>query len=179
MHYNKAIEQKQAICKANQSLCNMKIKLTPFFCSILLLVSTQSVRSTPNVGSMQRGTVTFPNTYQISVEIADTEALRIVGLMYRKQLQDDQGMLFVHRDQAIRRVWMKNTLIPLDILFLSSDGKILSMLRAVEPCRQDPCPIFDSSYQAQYMLEVNAGFIDIHKIKTGQKLLLDYKPKAQ
>ena len=157
----------------------MKIKLTPFLCGILLLISTQSALSTPNVAPMQIGTVTFPNTYQISVEIADTETLRALGLMHRKQLPKDHGMLFVYPDQAIRGVWMKNTLIPLDILFLSDNGKVISMLRNLPPCKQEPCPISVSTDKAQYMLELNADFIDEHQIKTGQRLLLDFKHKPK
>jgi len=86
-------------------------------------------------------------------------------------------MLFVHKDQAVRGVWMKNTLIPLDVLFLSDDGKLISLLPNLQPCTKDPCPISTSAGKARYMLEVNAGFIDKHRIKTGQILLLNYQRK--
>ena len=124
---------------------------------------------------MQIGTVTLIDNYQVKVEIADTEPLRKLGLMHRKQLPEDHGMLFVHQDQAIRGVWMKNTLIPLDVLFLSNNGKVISMLHDLQPCTQEPCPIFTSMDKAQYMLEVTAGFIDKHRIEVGQTLILDDK----
>ena len=70
---------------------------------------------------------------------------------------------------------MKNTLIPLDVLFLSNNGKVISMLHDLQPCIQEPCPIFTSMDKAQYMLEVTAGFIDKHRIEVGQTLILDDK----
>ena len=123
---------------------------------------------------MQQGTVTLTDNYRIEAEIADTQALREHGLMHRTHLNENHGMLFVYPDQAIRGVWMKNTLIPLDVLFISDDGKIVTLLRNLQPCRQEPCPISISSADAQYMLEVNAGFIDQHHIKEGQELIIDY-----
>ncbi len=128
---------------------------------------------------MRTGIVLFADDHKIDVEIADTETLRTTGLMYRSHLAEDQGMLFVYPDQAIRGVWMKNTLIPLDVLFLSEDGKIVTLLRSLEPCKQIPCPISVSSEKARYMLEVNAGFIDTHRIKTGQEVVIDYKHTTQ
>lgn len=124
---------------------------------------------------MAKGVVTFTKDYRLEVEIADTEPLREFGLMHREHLQENQGMLFVYPDQALRGVWMKNTLLALDILFLSEDGTILSMLRNLTPCRQDSCPVYTSVVPAQYMLEVNAGFIDKHQLKIGQKVMLDYQ----
>lgn len=109
---------------------------------------------------------------KIQIEIADTEARRRLGLMHRTYLAANSGMLFIHPSPSILGVWMKNTLIPLDILFLSDDGTIVSMLEDLPPCRQDPCPISRSSTKARYMLEVNAGVIAQHRLETGQRLTL-------
>ena len=152
----------------------MNTQAIRFICAILLLMAAPTVHSNSNAEPMRSGSVTFADGYDIKVEIADTETLRETGLMHRTHLEEGRGMLFVYPDQAIRGVWMKNTLIPLDVLFLSGDGKIITMLRTLPPCTQEPCPISISSDEAQYMLEVNAGFIDKHQVQTGQVLILDY-----
>lgn len=109
---------------------------------------------------------------EINVEIAATQVDRERGLMYRSDLDAKQGMLFVYADLGQRRVWMKNTLLSLDVLFLDTDGRILSMLENLPPCQKDPCPIYDSHAAAMYMLELSAGFIQQNHLKVGQKIRL-------
>ena len=128
---------------------------------------------------LKYGAVSFGNSDTLNVEIADTAELREFGLMQRTTLNENAGMLFVYPDEDIRGVWMKNTLLALDVLFLSESGKIVSMLRNLQPCRQVPCSIYTSQYKARYMLEVNAGFIDRHAIKIGQDVMLDYQHNIQ
>ncbi len=81
-------------------------------------------------------------------------------------------MLFVYADQGQRSIWMKNTLLPLDVLFLAEDGSILSMLENLPPCKKNPCAVYDSNAAAKYILELNAGFIEQNQLKIGQKLRL-------
>ncbi len=76
-------------------------------------------------------------------------------------------MLFVFSAERVQRFWMKNTFIPLDILFISTDFKIVSMVTHVPPCKRDPCPVYRSQKSVIYMLEVNAGFVEKHQIKAG------------
>ena len=95
-------------------------------------------------------------------------------IMYRQTLDTDQSMLFVFEEQATIRVWMKNTLIPLDILFINQSGQIVSMLRGLSPCKQTNCPVYQSAQPASFMLEVNAGFIEQHRIQVGQQLQLPF-----
>ncbi len=109
---------------------------------------------------------------EISVEIAASQEQRELGLMHRTTLGKNHGMLFTYPDTALRRVWMKSTLLPLDILFLADDGHIVSMLDNLQPCTGDPCPIYDSKVPAMYMLELNAGFIHKNHLEIGQALLL-------
>ncbi|MCK4840340.1 MAG: DUF192 domain-containing protein [Methylococcales bacterium] len=108
----------------------------------------------------------------IDVEVAKTKQQREVGLMNRTQLAPDQGMLFVFDRNEIQRMWMKDTFIALDILFISSQGKIVSVHKALQPCHQSPCKIYHSIYNAVYMLEINAGIIERENIRAGQKLEL-------
>ena len=103
----------------------------------------------------------------LNVEIAKTEKQREIGLMGRNKLALDNGMLFIFEKQGIQRVWMKNTLIPLDVIFLSAQGKIVSFFKKLQPCKSGNCPIYDSVENAKLMLEVNAGMIDKENIKKG------------
>ena len=150
----------------------MNIRKNRIIYGILFLLIATFAHSN---GTLKSGTVSFVNDEKLYVEIAGTEDLRAYGLMQRASLDENAGMLFVYPDQEIRGVWMKNTLLALDVLFLSESGKIVSMLRNLQPCRQSPCSIYSSQYKARYMLEVNAGFIDKHGIKIGQDVMLDYK----
>ncbi len=92
----------------------------------------------------------------IDVTIADTEEERARGLMFMKDLPEGQGMFFVFPTPQPQSFWMKNTFIPLDILFFNGEGKFLSRA-SMEPCEEDPCPHYASNGSAMYALEVNRG----------------------
>lgn len=93
---------------------------------------------------------------QFSVEIADTREKQALGLMYRDRLPEGHGMLFVFQNDAPRSFWMKNTRIPLDIMYFSSELKLVSVAGAT-PCRAVQCPGYPSAGPAMYVLELNAG----------------------
>ncbi len=84
--------------------------------------------------------VTGRGVARFQVEIAATEAEQRKGLMFRKSLAPDRGMLFVYRKPQRAAFWMKNTLIPLDILYIGPDGRILSMVRNARPLDETPLP---------------------------------------
>ena len=93
-----------------------------------------------------------------SVELALDDRSRAQGLMYRAALPADQGMLFVHDRQDWQAYWMKNTRIPLDILYFSRDRRLVSQQRDVPPCSAgSACPPYPSRGPALYVLELNAG----------------------
>jgi uncharacterized protein len=92
------------------------------------------------------------------VEVADDDAERARGLMFRDELPADHGMLFIHDEQGPQSYWMKNTRIPLDILYFDNDRKLVSQQRDVPPCSAgDLCPPYPSEVPARYVLELNAG----------------------
>ncbi len=95
--------------------------------------------------------------HRIKVEIAADDATREHGLMDRTSMPADHGMLFVFPDSQIRTFWMKNTLIPLDMLFFDADRKLVTLLSDVPPCQADPCATYPSTAPARYVLELNAG----------------------
>ena len=107
---------------------------------------------------------------KINVEIADDDRERSQGLMFREMLQDDHGMLFVYPDEKFRAFWMKNTLIPLDMIFINAHQEIVDIHTAY-PCKeQEPCQPYGSEDKAQYILEVNAGFAEKNNLKTGDSV---------
>lgn len=91
------------------------------------------------------------------LELATNKLTRAKGLMNRLTLANDQGMLFVFDEAVPQTFWMKNTLIPLDIIFLDSNLVIVDIQENAQPCRQDPCPTYSSRYPAQYVLEIKGG----------------------
>ncbi len=93
-----------------------------------------------------------------AIELADDEAERARGLMFRDELASGTGMLFVHDREAPLAYWMKNTRIPLDILYFDSKRRLVAQQRDVPPCTLgDSCPPYPSRAPARYVLELNAG----------------------
>jgi uncharacterized membrane protein (UPF0127 family) len=104
---------------------------------------------------------------EVRVEIADDTSEQRRGLMHRTALAEDRGMLFVYRDEEIRSFWMKNTLIPLSIAFIDSEGRIVD-IQDMKPLDDDP-PNYVSAEPARYALEVNRGFFEERGIKAGDR----------
>jgi uncharacterized membrane protein (UPF0127 family) len=102
-----------------------------------------------------------------SVELADDNAERAKGLMFRETLADDAGMLFLFEDDRPRSFWMKNTLIPLDILFIRSDGTIVHISRNTRPRDESAVP---SEFPVRAVLEIPGGQADKRGISVGDKI---------
>lgn len=123
-------------------------------------------------------TLQSPEGEEISlfVEVADDETERSRGLMGRKELADGHGMLFYFREPEshivkpkILSFWMKNTLIPLDIIFMDERGIVVSAA-SMEPCTEDPCPLTSSVLPASFALEVPAGFLRQYGVERGWEM---------
>jgi uncharacterized membrane protein (UPF0127 family) len=104
---------------------------------------------------------------RVRVEIADDVLEQSRGLMYRTALAEDRGMLFVFPDEEERSFWMRNTLIPLSIAFMDSEGRIVD-IQDMKPLDDDP-PHYVSAEPAQYALEVNRGFFKVLGVKVGDR----------
>ncbi|WP_149196228.1 DUF192 domain-containing protein [Luteimonas suaedae] len=108
-----------------------------------------------------------------AVEIADTEEARARGLMFRDVLAAGTGMLFIHDREAPQAYWMKNTRIPLDILYFDNGLRLVSQQRDVPPCTSGiGCPSYPSRAPARYVLELNAGEAARLELREGAELRL-------
>ncbi len=113
----------------------------------------------------------------IKVEIVDTPSTREFGLMYRKHLDEDAGMLFVFPAPDHLSFWMKNTVIPLDMIFADAHGKIVGTVETAEPFSERPLSVDGDSL---YVLEVNGGFSQRHHIHAGDQMKFEgFMPHTQ
>lgn len=106
----------------------------------------------------------------VQAEIADSEAKKTRGLMYRESLAWESGMLFIFDEEALHSFWMKNTLIPLDMIWIDSDKNIVDITQNALPCKeQQECKSIIPTAEVKYVLEVNSGFSEKNKIEVGDK----------
>lgn len=110
---------------------------------------------------------------RVFVEVPDDGEEHMRGLMFRQHLPWNAGMLFAFNSEEPRAFWMKNTLIPLDMIFVGGNSEIVDIIENVPPCEQDPCPVYPSEEPAQYVLEVNAGFVQHNAVQVGDRLVSD------
>ena len=121
----------------------------------------------------QEETVTITiNNIEIEAEIADEPVELNTGLMLRDHLPAFNGMWFIFPQQDTLKFWMKNTLIPLDIIYVDNGYKIVDIKHNVPPCDTSPCPTYPSILPAQYVLEVNAGFTEQYNIREGDTIIV-------
>lgn len=103
------------------------------------------------------------------LEIADTPKKRELWLMFRESLPETSGMLFVFENPGMHSFWMRNTLIPLDILWLDGENKVIDLISAT-PCKEMPCPSYLPSAEATQAIELNSGTAAKFGIKKGTVL---------
>ncbi len=108
---------------------------------------------------------------RFTVEIADDDAERARGLMFRDAMDADRGMLFIHDAEEPQAYWMKNTRISLDIFYFDRARRLVSVQRRVPPCSMGgACPPYPSEGPARYVLELNAGMADTLQAAPGDEL---------
>ena len=104
---------------------------------------------------------------QIDIEVADDDAERAQGLMNRPWMEETQGMLFIMENEERQSFWMRNTIIPLDIIYVSADKRIVSIAKDTQPFSEKSIP---SAGPAKYVVEVIAGFSDKYGLKAGDRI---------
>jgi len=108
-----------------------------------------------------------------AVEVADTPEERQQGLMFRESLAPGSGMLFDFGKEGEYAFWMKNTLIPLDMIWMNGTGQVVFIARDVQPCKSDPCPSIFPASRARYVLEVSAGTAERLGLRIGDSAAID------
>lgn len=132
-------------------------------CLLMLVACTACASGEPSV---ELGGKTF------RVEIADTPEKQALGLMFRDSMPDDEGMIFIFPNETPRSFWMRNTRIPLDIMYFDKDLKMVSISADTPPCRVSRCPSYPSTGPAMYVLELNAGKASELGVGPGDKLII-------
>lgn len=145
---------------------------------LLILVLVVSIRAglqgrNPEIRTLEANQVCIKDRC-FSVEIAANQSQREYGLMNREHLDPDKGMLFVYEKEGYYSFWMKNTLIPLDIIWINSSQDIVCIERNAQPCTSDFCPLIDPRTTASYVLEINGGLCDKYGINVGDKVNIGY-----
>ena len=137
--------------------------MRPLLCLIFLMTCAACAAGGPSV---ELGGKRF------SVEIADSSQEQALGLMFRDSMPADSGMLFIFPNEAPRSFWMKNTRIPLDIMYFDKDLKMVSISANAKPCRVSRCPSYPSIAPAKFVLELNAGTASELGVGVGDRLTL-------
>ncbi len=152
-------------------------RLTPFFVGLLLVLAllgqlfwTHRASPAPNPAPLATLAIETRDGRRETLEVelaTDPEHWRR-GLMFRKSLPENRGMLFVFPQTTGEAFWMKNTRIPLSIAFADKNGVILRILD-MDPCTRDPCPSYYPGVAYRQALEVNQGWFARHRVAPGDR----------
>jgi uncharacterized membrane protein (UPF0127 family) len=115
-------------------------------------------------------TVRFPGNRVITAVLADTPERSMYGYMFHRDVKENEGMLFVYPESGTHPFWMKNTLVPLDIVWMDENFDILYIEAPARPCQADPCPTYGTPRLSRYVLELRAGTARREALKPGDRL---------
>ncbi|MDY6964675.1 MAG: DUF192 domain-containing protein [Halobacteriota archaeon] len=104
----------------------------------------------------------------VDAVIVDSTLERSRGLMFRENLNETEGMLFVYDVESYQKFWMKNMNFPIDIIWIDANMSIVHIEENVPPCEEDDCPTYPPSRPAKYVLEVKANFTKRYDVKIGE-----------
>jgi len=117
------------------------------------------------------GRVQLPSGTVYRVELAKTPEEQAQGLMFRESLPDRAGMLVIFPEVAVHKFWMKNTMVPLDMIWMDATGKVLFVNADTPPCKADPCPNYGPDAPASMVLEIAGGMAAKEKVAPGTIVL--------
>jgi hypothetical protein len=107
------------------------------------------------------------------MDIAKTSEERNLGLMYKESLDSNKGMIFIYNKEKKYSFWMKNTMIPLDIIWLNKSKNVVYISKNTQPCKQNDCPSIKPNRRAIYVLEINANLSDKLGLNIGDLIEFD------
>ena len=106
------------------------------------------------------------------VDVSDNSLERTQGLMFRSSLDENKGMLFIFPESGLYSFWMKNTLIPLDIIWINKNLEVVDIKSDAQPCTTENCNSYSPSSEALYVLEINANLTNKYNINVRDKIEL-------
>ncbi len=149
----------------------------------ILLTACAQVDAKAQHSPSEAGVVPITTQQGITIwaEVADTLPKRARGLMFRDSLASDRSMLFIFPEPQLWVIWMKNTRIPLDIIWLDRDKRVVHVESNVPICRRtdEGCPQYQPNKKASYVLELNAGRAASLKLEKGARLTFTVEPRDQ
>ena len=123
---------------------------------------------------MPRGVL--PDGFDVTLELAITPDELAQGLMFRPHLAEDRGMLLIFPEERLPNIWMMNTLVALDIIYLDRSGTVVDLVRDAQPCPGEPCPRFTPGNASQAVLEIPAGGAQRHRVEIGSVIEFNNVP---
>lgn len=127
----------------------------------------EKTSKTASPETMEVAVQTAQGSERVRVEIANNDEERQRGYMYREEIPEGTGMWFVFNGEQPLSFWMQNTKVGLDIIFVDKNFKIINIAQSAMPCLQEPCAYYYSQGNAQFVLEVPAGYSEKHHFETG------------
>lgn len=134
-----------------------------------LIFSFTDILLAPSSGNNLTPRVCHKN-YCFNVELSRSIEDKINGLMFRKSLAENEGMLFIFDSDEKYSFWMKNTLLPLDIIWIDRDKKVVFIKENAQPCADEYCPTINPDAYARYVLEIKAGISEKIGLKVGDEV---------
>lgn len=147
--------------------------MRPLALFLLIAAACGAAPKPPNAASPDAKSgprVVLPSSAVYRVELARTPEELAQGLMFRESLPEHSGMLFLFPDSQVHKFWMKNTIIPLDMVWMDRDGRVLFVSGETPPCRADPCPTYGPELPAESVLEMAGGLAGLEKITVGSTI---------
>jgi len=146
-------------------------KMAPVLALLAVLAACRDT-DTVNLDDYYTRAVTLPGGIVIHAEVASTQAQVEKGLMFRKSLAPDHGMLFLFSKEEPLKFWMFQTLIPLDIVWMDADKRVVEISENTPPCKteRDQCPVYGGSAPALFVLELAGGSVAHYHLKTGDTI---------
>lgn len=165
----------------NKMSCEIVLRCAVYFILSTLLFSCREENKSSSTDTIQQivifkkeGTLSIKKADSIitefDIEIADDEYQRETGLMYRNSMAKHEGMLFIFEDEDFRNFYMRNTRFPLDIIYISSNKRIVSFQKNAQPRNEASLP---SNTPAKYVLEINAGLSDQLGLEVGDEIVFE------
>jgi uncharacterized membrane protein (UPF0127 family) len=121
----------------------------------------------------RRALVRFPRGKSVVAEIADTSERVALGYMYRDDVGESDGMVFVFPEPDVHPFWMKNTRVALDMIWMDESFNVLHIQPSAPPCKADPCASYGPPRKASYVLEVRGGTAAQQGLKVGDRLAIE------